>query len=270
MIGDGFFASIGGTVGYEITRPAMIGGVWKTGRSAWPATSSSAACARATPRATASMNCSRSIRTGYVQRSLHLLPKQGRAVPAFEQFLQKFGSFEYLYVVFDAPEGHAVDDYQEQIDAFVARLKALPEIERVDAGLFGDGKDWRYLADRVLLVLSPERAHEALGRFGAGQLPGQVAGARELLGVPSPEVAAMVASQRNDLLVWMRAAQSSLDRMAAIAIGDASWVLARAGERPRGEAPATVEGGARASRLLSFMLSPAFFSMRERLGMGVK
>ena len=135
---------------------------------------------------------------------LHLLPKQGRAVPAFEQFLKEFGSFEHLYVVFEAPEGHAVGDYQAQIDAFVARLKALPEIERVDAGLFGEGRDWRYLADRVLLVLSRERANEALDRFGPARLPGQVAGARELLSVPSPEVAAMVRQDPLGLFGLMR------------------------------------------------------------------
>jgi len=57
---------------------------------------------------------------------LHLLPKRGRAVPAFEQFLQRFGSIEHLYVVFEAPAGHTVDDYQEQIEAFAGKLKALP------------------------------------------------------------------------------------------------------------------------------------------------
>ncbi len=150
---------------------------------------------------------------------LHLLPKQGRAVPAFEQFLQQFGSLDHLYVVFEAPAGHSVDDYQEQIDAFVARLKALPEIERVDAGLFGEGRDWRYLADRVLLVLSPERAKEALDRFGAARLPGQVASARELLGVPSPEVAAMVRQDPLGLFMLMR---DQLQGAAASATIDAS------------------------------------------------
>lgn len=150
---------------------------------------------------------------------LHLLPKQGRAVPAFEQFLQRFGSLDHLYVVFEAPAGRSIDEYQDQIDAFVARLKALPEIERVDAGLFGEGRDWRYLADRVLLVLSPERAAEALDRFGSGKMPGQVASARELLGVPSPEVAAMVRQDPLGLFMLMR---DQLQGAAASATIDAS------------------------------------------------
>ena len=150
---------------------------------------------------------------------LHLLPKRGRAVPAFEQFLQRFGSIEHLYVVFEAPAGHTVDDYQEQIEAFAGKLKALPEIERVDTGLFGEGKDWRYLADRVLLVLSPERAKEALDRFGAARLPGEVANARELLSVPSPEVAAMVRQDPLGLFMLMR---DQLQGAAASATIDAS------------------------------------------------
>jgi predicted RND superfamily exporter protein len=167
---------------------------------------------------------------------LHLLPKQGRAVPAFEQFLQQFGSFEHLYVVFEAPEGHTVDDYQDEIGAFVARLKALPEIERVDAGLFGEGRDWRYLADRVLLVLSPARAKEALDRFGAARLPGEVASARELLSVPSPEVAAMVSQDPLGLFMLMRdqlqgaAASQTIDASRGAYVtkdGRAQLVLAR-------------------------------------------
>jgi tetratricopeptide (TPR) repeat protein len=85
-----------------------------------------------------------------------------------------------------------------------------------------------------------------------------------------PEMAHAVRSSGADPIVWMRAARSSLDRMAAIAIGDVSWVLASGEGRPRGEPPVTTEGRLRAERLLSFVLSPSFFSIREKLGMGVK
>ena len=65
---------------------------------------------------------------------LHLLPRGGVAVPAFRTFLERFGSFDYLFIVFEAPSGHTIDDYEETVDAFVARLRQSPEIERVDAG----------------------------------------------------------------------------------------------------------------------------------------
>jgi uncharacterized protein len=135
---------------------------------------------------------------------LHLLPRHGRAVPAFELFLERFGSLDYLYVVFDAPAGHTIDEYREHIDAFVERLKQLPEIERVDTGLSSEGPNWQVLADRVLLVLSPDRAQEALTRFSAARLPSQIALSRELLSVPSQDIVDMVRHDPLGLLALLR------------------------------------------------------------------
>jgi predicted RND superfamily exporter protein len=123
---------------------------------------------------------------------LHLLPRHGRAVPAFQEFLQRFGSLDYLYVVFEAPADHTVDEYEDEIAAFVDKLKALPEIERVDAGLFDAGRDWAYVGDRELLLLSPERLGDALDRFDPARMPAHVQGTRELLSLPSPEITQMV------------------------------------------------------------------------------
>jgi predicted RND superfamily exporter protein len=123
---------------------------------------------------------------------LHLLPRHGRVVPGFQEFLQRFGSLDYLYVVFDAPADHTIDEYEDEIAAFVDKLKALPEIERVDAGLFDATRDWSYLGDRELLLLSPARLQDALARFDPSHMPGEVQSQRELLSVPSPEIAQMV------------------------------------------------------------------------------
>jgi tetratricopeptide (TPR) repeat protein len=84
-----------------------------------------------------------------------------------------------------------------------------------------------------------------------------------------PELARSVANTGQDLLGFYRAATSSLDRMAAIAAGDVSWVLA-GDARNRGRPPASIEGQERSNRLLSFVLSPAYLALRERLGMGVR
>lgn len=83
------------------------------------------------------------------------------------------------------------------------------------------------------------------------------------------ELAPPVAGQRRDPIDWVNAATASLDRMAAIAVGDVSWILlSLAGERGR---PLTSEDAkARASRLLSFVFSRDFFAVREQLGMGVR
>lgn len=85
-----------------------------------------------------------------------------------------------------------------------------------------------------------------------------------------PELTRPIADSSADPIAWVRAAKSSGDRMAAIAIGDVSWVLSSSEGRRRGEPPVTAEGKLRASRLLSFVISDAFFSIREKLGMGVR
>jgi hypothetical protein len=84
-----------------------------------------------------------------------------------------------------------------------------------------------------------------------------------------PEIAARVRDSRQDTLRFYRAATSSLDRIAAVAAGDISWVLA-ADAQHRGRAAASVEGQERARRLLGFVLSPIYLAIREQLGMGVR
>lgn len=65
---------------------------------------------------------------------------------------------------------------------------------------------------------------------------------------------------------WVRAASASLDRVAAVAVGDASVILADA---PGAElaSPAHTE---RARRLLGFMLSPGFEQLRQRFGVSIR
>ncbi|MEI9951033.1 MAG: tetratricopeptide repeat protein [Pseudomonadota bacterium] len=84
-----------------------------------------------------------------------------------------------------------------------------------------------------------------------------------------PDLARAVERSGQDPIAWARAAVSSLDRMATIAAGDVSWVLA-AGGRERGALGLSDEAAARARRLLAFVLSPGYLELREKLGMGVK
>jgi hypothetical protein len=84
-----------------------------------------------------------------------------------------------------------------------------------------------------------------------------------------PDLAARVKSSGQDPELFHRAANSTLDRMAAIAAGDVSWVLAGEVEN-RGRPAASVEGHERARRLLSFVLSPSYLTLRDSLGMGVR
>lgn len=84
-----------------------------------------------------------------------------------------------------------------------------------------------------------------------------------------PELAQPAAQAGQDILAWVQAATSSLDRLAAVAAGDVSNVLA---DNPgtRGQIGASIEAQQRAQRLLGFVLSPSYLAVRERLGMGVR
>ena len=85
-----------------------------------------------------------------------------------------------------------------------------------------------------------------------------------------PELAARIQSSRAEATSFYRAATSSLDRMAALAAGDVSWVLCEGNAAGRGRLGASVEAQERARRLLSFVLSPTYLSLREKLGMGLR
>ena len=84
-----------------------------------------------------------------------------------------------------------------------------------------------------------------------------------------PELAARIRSEEQDPVAFYGAATASLDRMAALAAGDVSWVLTP-DAASRGRAPASIEGQERMRRLLSFVLSPTYLALREALGMGVR
>jgi uncharacterized protein len=131
---------------------------------------------------------------------ISLLPQRGEAIPAFRDYLHRFGSLDQLYVVFTAPEGHAIADYADVVDDWVEELRRAPEIERVDAGLLDSRRDWQYVADRELLLLPDVALDTALHRLDPEGLRQGLDASRELLTVPSPEIAVTV---QNDPLGFL-------------------------------------------------------------------
>jgi predicted RND superfamily exporter protein len=123
---------------------------------------------------------------------LTLLPRDSGVIQAFRAFLSRFGSFEQLYVIFTAPEGHAISEYAEEIDAWVDALRGSPEIVRVDAGTVDRTRSFDWLANRQLLVLHDGYLDEALRRLGDTGMPAAIAGRRDLLALPSSDVAQIV------------------------------------------------------------------------------
>jgi predicted RND superfamily exporter protein len=162
---------------------------------------------------------------------LSLLPHDGQAIPAFRTFLQRFGSLDQLFVVFTAPEGHAVADYSADVDRWVARLRAAPEIEWVDAGTAGPDRDWVWLAERQLLLLQGGALETALARLQPGGMAAALTSTRELLTMPSPAVAAMVSQDPLGLLGLLR--QQLGGQRAGITIGIAEGGYVSADGRHR-------------------------------------
>ncbi|HMA93423.1 MAG TPA: tetratricopeptide repeat protein, partial [Polyangiaceae bacterium] len=68
---------------------------------------------------------------------------------------------------------------------------------------------------------------------------------------------------------WVVAALSSQDRAAALATGDVSHVLAHLTGQ-RGRPPETRELRERAARLLSFVISPQYLQLKDKLGLSVR
>jgi predicted exporter len=133
-----------------------------------------------------------------------LLPRHGEATGAFRTFLQRFGSLDQLFVVFTAPEGHAIGDYSDDVDRWIAELRAVPEIQSVDAGTPGPERDWAWLADHQLMLLRDAPLDTALARLQPDGMAAALASTRELLTMPSPAVAAMVRQDPLDLLGLLR------------------------------------------------------------------
>ena len=135
---------------------------------------------------------------------LSLLPRDGRAIPAFRSFLASFGSLDQLYIVFSAPAGQSISDYDEQIDAWIDALRKAPEITRVDSGTVDTSRDIGWLADRQLLLFRDDALEKALQRFSDDGMRRAVAERRALLTVPSPEIAQLVRQDPLGLFDLMR------------------------------------------------------------------
>jgi predicted RND superfamily exporter protein len=137
---------------------------------------------------------------------LSLLPRDSRVIQAFRTFLARFGTLDQLYVVFSAPEGHAISEYRDDIDAWADGLRAAPEIARVDAGVVDRTRDFGWLADRQLLVLHDHYLDDALRRLSPEGMLAAMAARRDLLAVPSADIAELVRQDPAGVLDLLREA----------------------------------------------------------------
>ena len=165
-------------------------------------------------------------RLSFDSNVLSLLPRDGRAIAAFRTFLDRFGSLDQLYVVFTAAPGHEIPEYRDEVDAWVEALRGAPEIERVDAGVTDRSRDFGWLGDRQLLLLTGSSLDDALARLTPEGVAHAVAARRELLSVPSADVAALVRQDPAGLLDLLRSSAAGMESGLGLGAGQDGYVTA--------------------------------------------
>jgi len=123
---------------------------------------------------------------------LSLLPRTGATIPAFRRYINTFGGIDELFVIFSAREGRSVADYEDEIDQWAAALHDAPEIGQVDTGMADGSRNLTWLADRELFLLRGHALDEALDRLKPEGLAAAVVSRRELLALPSLQMAEFV------------------------------------------------------------------------------
>jgi hypothetical protein len=156
----------------------------------------------------------------------NLLPRDGRAVPAFRTFLQRFGSLDQLLVVFTAPEGHAISEYADDIDGWVDQLRAAPEIETVDTGRPGPDRDWAWLGDHALLLMRGSALDTALSRLRPDGAAAALAASKQTLAVPSVAIEQLVRRDPLDFFGLLRQQLGGARAGVAIGVTEAGYVTA--------------------------------------------
>ena len=135
---------------------------------------------------------------------LKLIPQGGPAVQAFQTYVDRFDSLDYVYILFDAPPGHTIAEYEDVVEAYITELRSVPEIEYVDATLFDADRDWDYLVDRILLLLGPDGASEALEKFELEGMETALLRSREALAIPSATMRDLVQRDPLGLVLSLR------------------------------------------------------------------
>ena len=112
---------------------------------------------------------------------LNLLPQGGRAIPAFREFLARFGTLDQLYVVFTTGDGHTIDEVQR-------RGRRLGRTAPVGAGDHRRRRGRHRPHPRLRMARQPPAAPVSRCRAGRGAPPALM-GWTDTSGLPDPRVA---------------------------------------------------------------------------------
>ena len=195
---------------------------------------------------------------------LNLLPQGGRVIPAFREFLARFGTLDQLYVVFTATDGQTIDEYSEEVAAWAEQLRLAPEIIAVDVGGIDFTRDFGWLASRQLLLFRGAALGEALHRLSWDGLTIQVSRTRELLTIPSPEITELARQDPAGLLALLRETSGSVGQGSTTAL--AGYVTADGRSRVVIARPARPPFDSEFSRALFRRLNTIETSLQADLG----
>lgn len=123
---------------------------------------------------------------------LSLLPHTGKSIPSFRRYVNAFGAVDELFIIFTAPDGRSIADYEDIVTQWIAQLKAAPEIAAVDAGTADSSRNFDWLIDRQLMLLRGEALEKGIESLAPDGLTAAVASRRELLALPSSRTAELV------------------------------------------------------------------------------
>jgi uncharacterized protein len=115
---------------------------------------------------------------------LHLLPHKDPVVQAYLETLAEFGTFDYLMVAVEIPEGAPADPYETYVDALAKRLGALPQFETVEHRTGDVAELLEEFFPEAFLFLDEAGRRELTARLGDDAVRQRVREVRRLLTTP--------------------------------------------------------------------------------------
>ncbi|HEX4952447.1 MAG TPA: MMPL family transporter [Thermoanaerobaculia bacterium] len=115
---------------------------------------------------------------------LNLVPRKDPVIAAYLDTLQEFGTFDYLMVVLEIPEGGAIDPYQAYADRLAARLGEIPELVEVEYRIEEPEKLLEQLFPQAVLFLDAAGREELARRLTPEGIRERVGELRRRLSTP--------------------------------------------------------------------------------------
>ncbi|MFN7961029.1 MAG: MMPL family transporter [Thermoanaerobaculia bacterium] len=115
---------------------------------------------------------------------LNLIPKKDPVVTTYLDTLAEFGTFDYLMILVEVPEGAPADPYESYADALAAHLEKLPELASVEHRIEDPEKLLEQMIPRALLLLDGPGREQLAARLSPEGIKIRVEELRRRLATP--------------------------------------------------------------------------------------